>query len=123
MPTGLVLILNDVLCVPTFCRNIISVSSLDKDGFKFSIDNGSFIISRDNIVYGTASMVGGLYILNVDNSNYSSNYNVNNRLKSDDLNQTVMWHCRLGHICEKRVSTLHKRGMLSPFEFTPVERC
>ena len=45
MPTGLVLVLDDVLCVPTFSRNIISVSSLDKHVFKFSIDTRRLSIS------------------------------------------------------------------------------
>ena len=44
MPTGLILVLDDVLCVPTFSRNIISVSSLYKLGFVFSIDNGLFTL-------------------------------------------------------------------------------
>ena len=124
MPTGLVLILNNVHCVPTFCRNIISVSLLDREGYCFSIENGTFNIFKNNICYGNASLVGGLYILNSQDTNTSSIYNVNNkRFKSDDLNQTVIWHCRLGHIGEKRISTLHKCGLLSPFEFTSIERC
>ena len=103
--TGLVLELNNVHCVPAFRRNIISVSLLDKEGFYFSVSNGLFNIFKDNVCFGNASLVGGLYILNTQNTDASSVYNINNkRVKSDDINQTVLWHCRLGHIGEKRIS-------------------
>ena len=122
LPSGLVLSLDNVYCVPTFRRNIISISLLDKDGFNFVIGNGIFSIYRNEIYYGSASKVGGLYILDFDNSNTSSIYNVNaKRFKSDDLNQTLIWHCRLGHINEKRISALHKCGLLIPFEFSSIE--
>ena len=60
----------------------------------------------------------------MENSNTSSIYNVNTkRFKFDDLNHTLIWHYRLGHINEKRISALHKCGLLSPFEFHSIERC
>ena len=62
--------------------------------------------------------------MDINKPNTSSLYNVNTkRFKADDLNQTLIWHCRLGHINEKRISTLHKCGLLSPFEFSSIERC
>ena len=45
------------------------------------------------------------------------------RLKTNDLNQTYLWHYRLGHISEKRISKLHKDGLLDPFVFEQMDVC
>jgi hypothetical protein len=39
------------------------------------------------------------------------------------LNPTFIWHCRLGHINEKRIEQLHKDGLLSSFAFESFETC
>src|SRR6516165_4455936 len=59
-------------------------------------------------------MCNGLYVLSTD----SPTYNVTNkRLKISDVNKTYLWHCRLGHINETRISTLWKSGYLDRFDF------
>jgi hypothetical protein len=39
------------------------------------------------------------------------------------LNPTFIWHCRLGHINEKRIERLHKDGLLSSFDFESFDTC
>ena len=34
-----------------------------------------------------------------------------------------MWHCRLGHISEKRMKKLHNDGLLTSFDFESYETC
>jgi gag-pre-integrase-like protein len=53
------------------------------------------------------------------------NYHVDNskRLKSKDSNHTYLWHCRLGHVYEKRIQKLHKDGLLDSFDFESYEVC
>ncbi|PKI73125.1 hypothetical protein CRG98_006467 [Punica granatum] len=54
----------------------------------------------------------------------TSVYNVETkRLKSIDSNPTYLWHCRLGHISENRISRLHKDGLLDSFDFESIETC
>jgi hypothetical protein len=36
---------------------------------------------------------------------------------------TFIWHCRLGHINEKRIERLHKDGLLSSFDFKSFDMC
>ena len=63
----------------------------------------------------------GLFILNLGNSpvcNISAK-----RPRLNDLNPTNMWHCRLGHISEKRMKKLHEDGLLSSFDFESYETC
>ena len=45
------------------------------------------------------------------------------RLQPNDLNPTFIWHCRLGHINEKRIEILHKDGLLSSFDFESFDTC
>ena len=124
LSSGLELTLNECYCIPDFRKDIISISLLDSEGFNFTIGNGLFNIFKDNIYYGSASRVKGLWILDPDSTDERGIYNVNTkRLRLNEPSETRLWHCRLGHISEKRLSTLHKCGLLSPSEFEPLDRC
>ena len=74
----------------------------------------------DNIFYGSAQLVNGLYILNLENVIYNIN---TKRSKTNDSNQTYLWHCCLGHISEKRISKLHKDGFFDSFVFKQLDVC
>ena len=65
-----------------------------------------------------ARLFNGLYILDINTPIYNIN---NKRLKTSDTNQTYLWHCRLGHINEKRISKLHKDGYLYNLDFEAYE--
>ena len=110
LPSGLVLSLENCYYVPTMSRNIISVSCLDKIGFELCS------IYHDDIFYGYAPRPHGLYVLDIEDTNEKSIYNINTKkFKSNDLNTTYLWHYRLGHINEKRISKLHQHGLLNFF--------
>ena len=123
-PSGLVLELDNCYYVPTMSRNIISISCLDMVGFSFIIKNNTCSIYYGDIFYGDAHLSNGLYILNHDNPNAKSIYNINTkRFRSNDLNTTYLWHCRLCHINEKCISKLHQDGLLHSFDFESYEVC
>ena len=52
-----------------------------------------------------------------------SNNITTKKFKSNDLNSTYLWHCRLGHINEKRISKLHQVGLLNSFDFESYDTC
>ena len=109
LPSGLVLELDNCYYVLAMSRNIISISCLDMVGFSFIIKNNTCSIYYGDIFYEDAYLSNGLYILNHDNPNAKSIYNINTkRFRFNDLNTTYLWHCRLGHINEKRISKLHQ---------------
>ncbi|KAK8564635.1 hypothetical protein V6N12_058218 [Hibiscus sabdariffa] len=119
LPSGLVLNLENCYFVPSLTKNIISVSCLDKIGFEIIIKNNcSFYLN--NLFYGSAQLINGLYILNQENEIYNIN---TKRSKTNDSNQTYLRHCRLGHISERRISKLHKDGLLDPFVFEQIDVC
>jgi hypothetical protein len=121
LPSGLVLELNNCYCIPALCKNVISASCLQAEGYGFiSVDNGCLVYYND-IFYFHAPMMNGLYIVNLDGC---SVYNINaKRQRPNDLNSTFIWHCRLGHINEKRMEKLHRDGLLHSFDFKSFETC
>ena len=57
-------------------------------------------------------------------SNDKTIYNIDTkRIKTNELNPTYLWHCRLGHVNEKRVSRLHQQGVLGSFDLESYDTC
>ena len=122
LPSRLVFQLKNCYYVPTVSRNIISVSCLDVDGFHFIIKNNIFSISNANIFYRNAHLSNGLYVLNLEQP--KPIYNIDTkRFKSNDLDPTYFWHCRLCHVNEKRILKLHQDGLIHSFGLESFETC
>ena len=64
--------------------------------------------------------INGIYILDIAKEIYNMN---TKRFKSDNIKPSYLWHCRLGHINEKRMSKLHKQGSLGSFDWESFETC
>ena len=104
------------------CRNIISVSCLDKDGFDFTIRDSVINIYRDDIYYGNGLLSNGLYVLNFNND--KPIYKINTkRIKTQEINPIYFWYCRLSHVNEKHIERLHKDGVLGSFDFESYDTC
>ena len=101
-------------------KNIISVSVLDSEGFSFLIKNQTITFSLDDLVYGQATLSGGIYIL--DNQT-EINHVTNKKLKKGDSNLSYLWHCRFGHINEKRIQRLVSTSTLPSFDFESYGIC
>ncbi|VFQ84441.1 unnamed protein product, partial [Cuscuta campestris] len=120
LPSGLILHLNNCLFVPSMSRNIISVSCLDKAGFSFVVKDKTLSVFRNDIFYASAKMTNSLYVLDMDTTIYNVDVKRN---KPNSLNLAYLWHCRLGHINEKRISKLHRSGVLDSFDFQSYDVC
>ena len=59
---------------------------------------------------------------NVQGLKRSNNITIK-KFKSNDLNSTYLWHCRLGYINEKHISKLHQVGLLNSFDFESYDTC
>ena len=121
LPSGLVLDLKDVYHVPSIFRNIISVSCLDVDGYCFEINDSRMIIKKDGLFYANAFISNGLYLLDLNDKQI---FNINNkRLKLSQMNETFLWHYRLGHINEKRIRQLQQANLLGSLDVEAIEVC
>ena len=121
MPTVKTIVLNNCYFVPSIVRNIISIPMLDLAGFSFVIQNNKCSILRDNVLYGSGILNNGLYVCDVEHNLLQIEHT--NKRKKDDENLTYLWHCRLGHISENKLRTLHKEGLLEPFDFESYPTC
>ncbi|GJR77199.1 zinc finger, CCHC-type containing protein [Tanacetum coccineum] len=126
LPSGLVLILHNCHYAPSITRGIILVSCLYKDGFvnRFANDNSIFV-SRNNFIYSNAILRDDIYEIDLSssNTNDSSMYAVSNKRAKLNLDSTLLWHCRLGHISKKRIEKLQHDGLLDSTGIKSFEKC
>ncbi|GKF55857.1 retrotransposon protein, putative, ty1-copia subclass, partial [Tanacetum coccineum] len=126
LPSGLVLILHNCHYAPSITRGIILVLHLYKDGFVNRFENDNTIsVSRNNLVYLCAIPRDDIYEidLSLSNTNDSSMYAISNKRAKLDLDFTLLWHCRLGHISKKRIEKLQYDGLLNSTDIKSSEKC
>ena len=102
-----VLILKNCLYVPNIRRNLISVSCLACNRF-FTLFNKNFI----SIKYGvdeiySRMLTDNLYLIEPNTPLCINSHKSNHKRKeSSSINQTHLWHLRLGHINLDRIHRL-----------------
>ena len=119
--SGFCLYLDNCFCVPALTNYIISVSCLNKKGFHLKFCDNSCHIMLNDVFYAGGALSNGIYIL--DMSNPTLNINDNKRKNEDNLKSSYLWHCRLGHISERRMTELHKYGSLGSFDYESFDIC
>ena len=103
---------------PSLSSNIISLSYLDKEGFVCVNGNGRCSIYKNDVLYAYGDLHDNHYILKLEQRHNNDIYNIDTkRIKIGESNPTYLWHCRLGHINERRLEKLHRDGLLSSFDF------
>jgi GAG-pre-integrase domain len=108
LPSGLIMELENIYFVPSISKNIISISCQEMNDFSFVIKDNGCSIYKYELYYGSSFMMNGLYMLEIN----KPVFNINKRLKTSHENMTFMWHCRLGHINEKRIKSYMKLDFL-----------
>ena len=79
---------------------------------------------KNGIFYFEARPINGIYEINIDcKSKENSIYNTSDKRGRSDLNQTNLWHCRLGHINKNRISQLQKIGLLKANDNKSFDIC
>jgi hypothetical protein len=128
---GFILLLRNVLFVPSLQRNLISVSCLDNDGFDYHFGDGKCEILCNNKCVGLAFQKQYLYLLSLHenvnsvcdvNVNVSSSMNTNRKRNRTQDASSKLWHCRLDHISRGRIERLIKNEILPPLEFSDLEQ-
>ncbi|GJX17412.1 zinc finger, CCHC-type containing protein [Tanacetum coccineum] len=124
LPSGLVIVLNNCHYAPSITRGIISVSRLYGFINCFELNNAIFV-SKNNVVYFTAIPRDGLYEIKMScsNTNDSSMYTVSNKRAKLNLDSSLLWHCRLGHISKKRIKKLQHDGFLNSTDIESLGKC
>ena len=105
---GKTLSVTNVLHIPHFRHNLISVRLLGKAGIKVLFDGGLFTLSKNEIFVGKGYDNDGLFVLNVDqviNENSSSSY-------AYLVDSIDVWH-RLGHINLGYIKKMKECGIIN----------
>ena len=125
LKNGLRLDLNNCCYSPEMSRNIISLHALFMDGFTFTIDNRTCDISvyRGDVFYFKASPCNGIFECVDLIGNNISNKEILNVSSTSNTDLSKLWHCRLGHINEKRIPQLQKDEVLESFDLKSDDRC
>ena len=105
--------LYEVLYIPNFAYNIISVSKATKRGISFKFNDSSCIIQDCNDKGITvASRVGGLYEISIiPHQIHSAMHNV--CFTTEDL-----WHYRYGHLSMKNLQKLARDELVEGFNYS-----
>nr|GEW90281.1 hypothetical protein [Tanacetum cinerariifolium] len=115
LPSGLVIILNNFHYAPSITRGIILVFRLYDDGYVNRFVDNAILVSRNNMVYFSVVLRDDIFEIDLSNSNIndSSVYTVSNKRAKLNLDSALLWHCRLGHISNKRIEKLQHDGLLN----------
>ncbi|KAG8477010.1 hypothetical protein CXB51_030151 [Gossypium anomalum] len=107
---GVVRTLSDVRHVLELKRNLISLSTLDSKGYRYTAESGVLKISKGSLVVMKGQRkIAKLYVL--QGSTVTGDAAVaSSSLSDDDI--TKLWHMRLGHMSENDMTELSKRGLL-----------
>ncbi|GJU96805.1 retrotransposon protein, putative, ty1-copia subclass [Tanacetum coccineum] len=82
-------------------------------------------ICKDNVIYFNIVPRDGIFEIDLSNSNTNdcSMYAVSNKRAKLNLDSSLSWHCRLGHISKKRIEKLQHDGLLNSIDFVSFEKC
>lgn len=115
---------NDVLYVSTLSTNLLSVSRLIECGNKVIFSAyGAIIITQKNEIIGETKEQNGMFIVcttprNEDCKNtMEEKKNQRSRENPDEEvqyrhNEKLLWHKRLGHICEEYMDTMQRQILI-----------
>nr|ABA97637.1 retrotransposon protein, putative, Ty1-copia subclass [Oryza sativa Japonica Group] len=107
---GITRTLKDVRHIPGMARNLISLSTLDAEGYKYSGSGGVVKVSKGSLVYMIGDMnSANLYVLRGSTLHGSVTAAA---VTKDEPNKTNLWHMRLGHMSELGMAELMKRNLL-----------
>jgi hypothetical protein len=125
-PSGFTLDLENVYCIPSMLRNLISGSLFVKtEGFSFLGNKSSLDFFKFSEFFGNATLVDGYWHMNCKNSIdvfFTEKLIGNKRLRFNE-NSAFLWHKRLGHISKERLQLLIKENILPNLDFSDFDVC
>ncbi|RVW65982.1 Retrovirus-related Pol polyprotein from transposon TNT 1-94 [Vitis vinifera] len=123
--SGFVLELQKTFYVPSFSRNLISVSRLVPFGYSFHFSETSFSLIYKSECVGNGILSDGLYCIFLKNDTAHNSLHVQTGIKRCVVKEdsSTLWHRRLGHISIDRIKRLVNDGVLRTLDFTNFETC
>ncbi|GJW32285.1 zinc finger, CCHC-type containing protein [Tanacetum coccineum] len=94
--SGKVVSLLNVLHVPNIRKNLVSSSVLNNCGYKQVIESNKFVLSKHGVFIGFGYLSNHMFRLNIVSDNIGSAF-----MSTSKLNDSILWHARLGHVLRR----------------------
>ncbi|KAL9270861.1 Retrovirus-related Pol polyprotein from transposon TNT 1-94-like protein [Drosera capensis] len=116
---GVVRTLSNVRHIPELRKNLISLGTLDSIGCESKTGGGAMRITKGALVVMKGSKVAG-NIYRLIGSTVVGGAAVTT---TEDADDTMLWHMRLGHMGERGMLELHKRNLLKGVKSCKLDFC
>ncbi|KAG5553390.1 hypothetical protein RHGRI_011316 [Rhododendron griersonianum] len=108
---GRTLMLHDVLFAPDIRRNLLSLVTLLRLGFKFVFENNGVSVYLGTSFYGCGFISDGFIIMDIEYHGFNNSIAL--LTTSDNVSDdSIVWHARLGHIGKDRMARLAREGLI-----------
>ena len=111
-------VLTNVRYIPELKRNLIFLGMLDELGYLIKVEAGTIKVLKGSLLVmkgirknGIYSLLGSTIIHSISATTGSS------------LNNTMLWHKRLGHVTQRSLTKLEKQGLLGDEKLQEFEFC
>jgi len=105
--------LHNVRHIPALKRNLISIRQLDDEGHHTTFGDGAWKVNKGNLVMACGKKRVSLYMIAYENM----------VAVTEAVNNSTMWHQRLGHMSEKGIKLMVAKGKLSSLKHVDVGAC
>ncbi|GJW13976.1 zinc finger, CCHC-type containing protein [Tanacetum coccineum] len=109
--SGKIISLLNVLHVSNIRKNLVSSSILNNCGYKQVIESNKFVLSKHGVFIGFGYLSNQMFWLNIINDNIGSTF-----MSTSKLNDSMIWHAKLGHVHFKRIQDMFKDGLIPTFD-------
>ncbi|CAD6265646.1 unnamed protein product [Miscanthus lutarioriparius] len=121
MHDGMIRTLKDVRHIPGMARNLISLSTLDAEGYRHSGSGGVCKVSKGSLIHMIGDMNSAkLYVLRGSTLHGSVTAAA---ISNDEPSKTNLWHMHLGHMSELGMAELIKRDLLDDCTMGKMKFC
>ncbi|GJY76840.1 zinc finger, CCHC-type containing protein [Tanacetum coccineum] len=89
----------------------VSSSILNNYDYNQVIESSKFVLSKHGVFIGFGYLSNQMFGLNIVNDNIGSAF-----MSTSKLNDSILWHARLGHVQYKRMQDISKDGLFHAFD-------
>ncbi|KAL5715795.1 hypothetical protein ACHQM5_017567 [Ranunculus cassubicifolius] len=118
---GSIKTLTEVRHIPDLRKGLISLGVLEAQGYRYVAADGLLQVLWDDKMFLSGERHGNLYFL--QGEVISGGALVSQEVNEKQLVATQLWHMRLGHMSEKGLSMLSRRGLLGSEKLCKLDFC